>query len=269
MSKIPKIIHYCWFGGSELPQKARACIDSWKRYMPTYEIIEWNESNYDIGKCKYIKEAYEAKKWAFVSDYVRLDVIYQYGGIYLDTDVEIVRSFESLLENEAFIGFDDDNLLNTGMGFGAAPKNKIIEANKRVYEELTFKNEDGDYNMITCPYITSEVVKKFGGNLDNTFQKLDGITLYPRDYFCPLNYYTGKLNITNNTYSIHQYSMSWMSESDVKWHKFNMKLNSILGKKLSFVIVYGAKFLLTFIKDLIQKGPKYALIESRKKIKKI
>ena len=112
---IPKIIHYCWFGGKPFPSAVQKCIDSWKKYLPDYEIREWNETNYDLDKCKFAKEAYDQKKWAFVTDFVRLDVVYQYGGIYFDTDVEVIKSFDDLLNNKAFLGFDDDCMFNTGL----------------------------------------------------------------------------------------------------------------------------------------------------------
>ena len=123
---IPKIIHYCWFGGNEIPENDKKCIESWKKYCPDYKIIRWDESNYDYKKNSYMREAYEAKKWGFVPDYARLDIIYNYGGIYLDTDVELLKSLDEILDCEGFFGFESENLVNLGLGFGAVKGNEII-----------------------------------------------------------------------------------------------------------------------------------------------
>ena len=269
MGKIPKVIHYCWFGENKLPYDAVKCIESWRKYMPDYQIIEWNESNYDIGNCEFVKEACLQKKWAFVTDYARLDVIYNFGGIYFDTDVEAVKPFDELLDNEAFAGFDDDNLINTGMGFGAAAHNPIIRENKDPYQNIRFINTDGSLNLVTCPYITSDILKRHGAKMNNSYQQLDGITLYPREYFCPLNYYTGKLNKTVHTFSIHNYSMSWVDKKDVRYHTIHMKLSKIFGRKLAFVIVYGVKFIFSLITDFYQYGFRYAWKEAYSKFNKL
>ena len=268
MEKIPKIIHYCWFGGNPLPDSAQKCIDSWKKYLPDYQIREWNESNYNIEKCEFVKEAYAHQNWAFVTDYARLDVVCEFGGIYLDTDVEIVRSFDELLENEAFAGFDDDQLINTGMGFGARPHNPVIRANKDAYHHLSFCNADGSLNLITCPRVTSEILARHGAKMNNTFQKLEHITLYPKEYFCPLNYYTGVLHITDNTFSIHHFSMSWMEQKDIQWHNIHAVFSRILGKKLAFITVYGIKFVCFILSDAFLHGPRHTIAAVQKKWKK-
>lgn len=267
METIPKIIHYCWFGGNPLPDSAKKCIDSWKKYLPDYQIKEWNESNYNIENCEFMKEAYAHHKWAFVTDYARLDVVYQFGGIYLDTDVEVIKPFDKLLANDAFAGFDDDNLIATGLGFGAKAHNPVIRENRDAYKHLSLYNSDGSLNLVTCPRITTDILKRHGAKMNNTFQKLEHITLYPKDYFCPLDYYTGVLHITDNTFSIHRYSMSWMDKKDVQWHNIHTKLSRVVGKKLGFVVVYGIKFVSFILSDTFSHGPRHAIAESRKKWK--
>ena len=263
---IPKIIHYCWFGGKPFPSAVQKCIDSWKKYLPDYEIREWNETNYDLDKCKFAKEAYDQKKWAFVTDFVRLDVVYQYGGIYFDTDVEVIKSFDDLLNNKAFLGFDDDCMFNTGLGFGAEAGNEIIKKNRDMYLNMSFVLKNGELNLTTCPYITTQIIKRNGGILDNTFQSLEKVTLYPKDYFCPRNFYTGEIYITNNTHSIHQYSMSWLDGNDRKWHAREEKLTGYLGRKMAFIIVHGAKFIECFVEDWKASG---AYEACRNRIRKI
>lgn len=268
MEKIPKVIHYCWFGKQPLPESVRKCIDSWRKHLPDYQIKEWNESNYDIEGCEYVKEAYAHKKWAFVTDYARLDVVYQFGGIYLDTDVEVIKPFDGLLANDAFAGFDDDDQINTGVGFGARAHNPVIRENRDAYNHLSFYNTDGSLNLITCPRITSDILKRHGAKMNNTYQRLENITLYPREYFCPLNYYTGVLQKTDNTLSIHHFSMSWMNKKDVRWHNIHSKVSRIFGRKLSFILVYGIKFGLFVLSDTFLHGPRHALTETRKKWRK-
>lgn len=235
--KIPRKIHYCWFGGKPLSKEAKECIESWKKYMPDYEIIEWNEKNYNIYCCDFLKKAYSNKKWAFVSDYVRLDVIHKYGGIYLDVDVEVIKSFDSLLYLEGFIGFDDDKFLNSGSGIGGIKGNKFIYLNKKTYEKLDFEDYLLNINAISCPRITTQIFEENGGKRDNKAQKILDMNIFSKEYFCPLNFYTGKLNVTSKTYSIHKYSMSWLSLRDKKYHNYEIKLTNILGNKLAKILI--------------------------------
>ena len=158
---IPKIIHYCWVGNSPKPKSVLYCIESWRKYCPGYEIREWNESNYDFSKNGYMKQAYEAKKWGFVPDYARLDIIYKYGGIYLDTDVELIKSLDELLNQTAFMGFentgDGEFFVNCGHGFGAEPHNKIIGAARNLYDHIQFINDDNTYNLLPSPHYTTQI----------------------------------------------------------------------------------------------------------------
>lgn len=212
---IPKVIHYCWFGGNELPKEAKKCIDSWKKYCPDYEIIEWNESNYDLNKNDYVKYCYENKKWAFLTDYVRLDIIYENGGIYLDTDVELVKSLDDLLNNKCYIGMEQVGTVNTGQGFGATAHNSFVKENKEYYEQNEFLNDDGSFKREICVPITTGILIKRGLQPKDVIQRLNDVTVYPIEYFCPKELGTNKINITKNTYSIHHFESSWKSNNRI------------------------------------------------------
>ena len=209
---IPKIIHYCWFGNTPLPELALKCIDSWKKYFPDYEIKEWNDFNYDISKIRYVEEAYNSKKYAFVSDYARFDILYQYGGIYFDTDVEVIKPFDDILKNGGFMGFETPAGVAPGLGMGCKPNLNIIHKILEFYSTLHFLNADGSYNTRTVVEYVTEILKKNGLKTDNSIQTLDGLFIYPIDYFNPKSFHTGILNITKNTRSIHHFTSSWLSE---------------------------------------------------------
>lgn len=207
---IPKKIHYCWFGGKPLPPLAEKCLASWKKNCPDYEIICWDESNYDVTKNRYMREAYESQKWAFVSDYARKDIIYQHGGIYLDIDVEVIKPLDPLLSNKAFMGTEKDGEVSLGLGFGAEPKNEILKEMRDIYNEVSFINLDGSYNLTTCLTYENTVLRKYGITNINEEQFIEGIHIYPTDYFCPKAGYGTDINITSNTFSIHHYAASWV-----------------------------------------------------------
>lgn len=207
---IPKMIHYCWFGGAEKPSLAKKCIASWKKFCPDYEIIEWNETNIDIQAMPdYVKEAYEAQKWGFVPDYIRLWLVYTYGGIYLDTDVEIIKSFDQLLSLHAFCGFESKEYVNFGLGFGAEKGNARIKKVMDSYLEMHFRNEDGTLNLIPSPVLNTKALCECGLIQNNSLQNLENMMVYPMEYFCPMDYQTRLISKTKNTYSIHRYSASW------------------------------------------------------------
>lgn len=208
---IPKKIHYCWFGGKELSKEAKKCIDSWKKYCPDYEIIEWNESNYDVNKNPYVKYTYESKKFAFLTDYVRLDIIYNEGGIYLDTDVELLRSLDELLNCKGYIGMEQVGTINTGQGFGAVKNHPFIKENKKFYEKNKFLDANGNFIRNICVPITTNILKAKGLKNENVMQQVFEMEIYPTEYFCPKVIGTNKINITDNTYSIHHFESSWKS----------------------------------------------------------
>lgn len=217
---IPKKIHYCWFGREEKPKLAQKCIASWKKYMPEYEIVEWNEDNFDVNFNEYTRMCYEQKKYAFLTDYLRLLIIEEYGGIYFDTDVETVKSFDDLLTCSAFFGFENNQYANTGQGFGAEAHNPIV---KQMITEYTFLL-DGKHGVRGCPILNTQALVKFGLQLNGKTQLLNGGIVYQADFFNPRDSATGELVKTENTCSIHWYSASWMP-----WYK---KLRSSLGRPI-------------------------------------
>lgn len=209
---IPKIIHYCWFGKGEKSDLMKQCIRSWKKHMPDYEIIEWNEDNTTFDS-EYAIEAYQEKKYAFVSDYIRLKVLYEHGGIYLDTDVELIKSLEPLLERGGFIGFERKNTVTTGLGFAAPIHSKTVKKMLEEYDGKHFIFADGIDNT-PCPVKNTNALRSLGLVPNNTEQMIGDIIVYPNDYFCPMNYDSGLLSITPNTYSIHHYGYSWANDND-------------------------------------------------------
>lgn len=210
---IPKIIHYCWFGGKNIPQESVSCIESWKKHCPDYRIIEWNDYNYNLQKNDYVKITYSLKKYAFLTDYVRLDVIGQYGGIYLDTDVELLKPLDPLLHNDGFLGLEEEGRIATGLGFGAIKNHPFILENKKYYEDLFLSNNRKKFEKIICVKVTTDLMCKHGYVINNQIQTVYGMTIYPTDYFCPLKIGTSKLKITQDTYSIHHYNGSWKSNN--------------------------------------------------------
>ncbi len=207
---IPKIIHYCWFGGNPLPELAKKCIKSWEKYFPDYEIKEWNESNFDFNSCNYVKEAYEARKWAFVSDYARFKILYEYGGIYFDTDVEVVNSMEDILKKGAFIGREriaNTYPVNAGLGLAAVPQMPIIKEIVDHYEASHFIQTS---KIETVVERVTNILTKYGLSNKQKYQVVEGLQIYPSDFFCPYDYNVGELNITENTRSIHWYDASWL-----------------------------------------------------------
>ena len=210
---IPKIIHYCWFGRGEKPESAKKCIASWKKLCPDYEIKEWNEDNCDYLTMPFMAEAYKAKKYAFVSDVMRLIVLEKYGGVYFDTDVELVKDISPLMNDDGFIGFENDMYVNSGQVMASVAHQRIIQAMIDEYKKMHFINADGSMNTIGCPHLNSDVMERCGLVRNGKEQMVEGIHVYPADYFNPLDSVTGRLNRTANTYSIHWYSMSWLP-----WH---------------------------------------------------
>ena len=207
---IPKIIHYCWFGRGEKPELAKKCIASWKKFCPDFEIREWNEDNCDYLAMPFMAEAYAAKKYAFVSDVMRLVVLEQYGGVYFDTDVEVLRDISPLLDDEGFVGFENEQKVASGLAIAAEAHHPVIQAMIEEYKTLHFTNADGSLNTVGCPRLNTDVMECFGLVRNGQEQMVAGIRVYPADYFNPLDSVTGKLTKTENTYSIHWYSMSWL-----------------------------------------------------------
>ena len=216
---IPKKIHYCWFGRNPLPESAQKCIDSWMKYLPDYEIIEWNEDNFDVNSIPYTAQAYEAKKYAFVSDYARFKILYEHGGLYFDTDVEVIRPMDDIIDNGAFLGFEINPCLARpmgavapGLGMGAEKNMEIYATILDYYSRLIFLKEDGSYNTTDAVVnITTKELIKAGLKNISGIQTVADITIYPEDYFNPFDDLTGRLNKTANTRTIHWFTKSWMN----------------------------------------------------------
>lgn len=211
MSRIPKTVHFIWLGRGEKPTLVKMCMKSWEKVKPEYEIIEWNEDNLGdaLQANDYIKEAYAAKKWAFVSDYIRLYILYHHGGIYCDTDVELLKPLdESFLENEAFSGFEARDSVPTGI-MAAEKGSKIIEHLLSYYEGKHFINPDGSYNMITNVITITNMLTKKGLILNGNQQIIEGFAMYPQIYFCPNNFSRIFNKPSKKSYTIHHFAGSW------------------------------------------------------------
>lgn len=225
---IPKVIHYCWFGKGKLPTLAEKCIKSWKKYCPDFEIVCHNEDNFDVSENRYAKEAYDAGKWAFVSDYARLKVLYENGGIYLDTDVEIIKPIDDLIEEKGYMGFDDNGVISTGLGFACEKGNELVKILLADYDDISFVRPDGSFDITPCPDRNTQTLVRLGLDLDKKNQVFMGIRILSEDYLCPIKYYTGKKIITENTYSIHHFCASWTSSVA----KRTLFIKRIIGVKL-------------------------------------
>lgn len=217
---ISKKIHYCWFGRNPLPESAQKCIASWRKYLPNYEIIEWNEDNFDVNSIPYTAQAYEAKKYAFVSDYARFKILYEHGGLYFDTDVEVIRPMDDIIANGPFMGFEIDpdagqsGAVGPGLGLGVNPGLGLYKTILDYYEKLNFLLPDGSYNITDAVVnITTRELIKAGLKPVSGIQSVAGVTVYPSDYFNPFDDATGRLNKTANTRTIHWYSKTWLSVS--------------------------------------------------------
>lgn len=226
---IPKIIHYCWFGNREKPVIVNKCIESWSKNLFGYEIIEWNESNFDINCNEYVKQAYEAKKYAFVSDYARVYALYNYGGIYLDTDVEVFKSFDDLLNNDSFWGFEQENYIATST-IGSKKGNEIIKRFLDSYESKSFINEDGTFDDLTNVAIITEILKEYGLKQNGEYQKIDGLaTFYSQTYFSPYDYINCRKFISDNTYCMHHFYKSWLPISTRIKGNIKVILSKVIG----------------------------------------
>ncbi len=246
-ARIPKTLHYFWFGRGPKSDLIQNCIGSWKKLLPDYRIIEWSEDNFDVSCCEYAKQAYERKKYAFVSDYARLKVLYRYGGIYLDTDVELIRNLDPLLYHDVFMGFESDTLVAPGLIIGARKRNDFLHEMLGVYESVSFAYKNR-INLTTIgEYATARLLKK-GLKLNGRYQTPGGVTIYPAEFFCPYDINSGVLHITENTYSIHRYDASWKldgpgtSSRAIKLRLlFKLRLMSLAGEKTFFGLLYGKK----------------------------
>ena len=236
---IPKVIHYCWFGRNPLPTSAQKCIASWRRYLPDYEIKEWNEDNFDVNIIPYTRQAYEAKKYAFVSDYARFWILYHEGGLYFDTDVEVIKSLDDIIKRGPFMGveqgafMDGKPMVAPGLGLGVEAGHPFYEKMLHVYTGLEYRNPDGSFDNTTIVSYTTRELYAHGMVASENLQNVDGIWIYPADYFCPMDSTTGITSITERTVSIHHYDCSWMDHCSLgfRLHQIKNFLFRIIGQK--------------------------------------
>jgi hypothetical protein len=206
--QIPKILHCVWIGGKPIPDANKKWMESWHKFCPDYKIKLWDENNYDIQKNKYAYQAYNAGKFGFSSDYIRLDVMYEHGGIYLDLDVELLKNLDELLYYKAYFGLAQHYCINTGHGFGSIPQNNLIKEMRDLYDDVEFVFDDGTYNTISCDYYQTKVLKWNGFTGGNNFHVIRDAIIFPTEYLCPSNTGFGTIQITKNCYSIHHFDMS-------------------------------------------------------------
>ena len=234
---IPKIIHYCWFGGKPLPKSAETCIASWKKYLPDYEIKRWDESNFDVNAIPYTREAYAACKFAFVSDYARFWILYHYGGVYFDTDVEAINNMDDIISAGNFMGVEQQNderiTVAPGLGMGVIRENSLFGHMIEVYSRAHFLSDDGTPCLKNIVEITTEQLQKYGLRNISEIQECCGFTIYPKDYFCPIDYDTRELKITENTRTIHHYAESWVPRST----RFKNALSRLFGKRFMSCLI--------------------------------
>jgi len=225
---IPKIVHYCWFGRGQKPKIVRKCIASWKKRLPDYTFMEWTEDQFDVHSSAYVQEAYTSRKFAFVSDVARLHALYSHGGIYMDTDVEVLQPLDRFLSHEAFSGFEDEVFLQSGT-MGAVPGHPWIKELLDYYGNKSFIKADGSYDTTTNTMVISRICERHGLQMNGRYQQLsNGVAFYPRTYFSPYDYINGGNYLSEESYTIHHFAQSWLP--------FRVRLRGKLKKAASRVI---------------------------------
>jgi len=236
---IPKIIHYCWFGRNPLPDSAQRCIDSWRKFLPDYEIKEWNEDNFDVNSIPYTEQAYKAKKYAFVSDYARFWILYHEGGLYFDTDVEIIANMDEIIARGPFMGIEQGATLDgkpmvaPGLGLGVEAGHPFYKKMLDVYKHHNYLNADSTYNNMTIVSYTTKELYAQGMKPSEDMQEVDGIWIYPADYFCPMDSTTGITILTERSVAIHHYDCSWMDHNTFgfRLHQLKNAFYKLIGQR--------------------------------------
>ena len=240
---IPKVIHYCWFGRGQMPQLALKCIESWKKYLPDYEIKEWNEDNFELDMYPYVREAYDNRKFAFVTDVVRLYALYHEGGIYMDTDVEVLKSLDSLLKYEAVSGFESLTRIQTGL-MACRKGHPLFKELLYEYNGIHFVKNDGSLDLTTNVTRITNSCLKYGLKLNNTLQTINGFTLLPKDFLCPIEQKGHVLKLTKNTLCIHHFSGSWLPNKI----KYKKKISQTLGPYVTIFLLKLKNLLIKYTK---------------------
>ena len=237
---IPKVIHYCWFGKGKLPESAELCIRSWKKYCPDYEIKRWDESNFDINCSKFVSQAYDSRKYAFVADYARFEILKKNGGIYVDTDVELIKPIDEFLNDKAFMGFEKASGKVTGVAPGlimaSEPNAEFLSDILNIYKNMEFYNENKERIAKSVVEYTTSYLEQYGLKKDDLKQVIRDVVIYPSDYFCPKDFETGKTNITDETVSIHHYDSTWWSKRVLMYKKLTSKYGEKKGKILYRIV---------------------------------
>ena len=238
---IPKVIHYCWFGGGPLNQLSEKCIASWKKFCPDYELVRWDESNYDVTQNEYMRRAYEAKKWAFVSDYARLDIVYEHGGVYLDTDVELVKPLDGLLDCRGFVGIEYSGAVATGLGMGGEPGVELFRTLRDAYDGEDFLRPDGGLNMVPCSYYQTGLLEKLGFVREDREQEVEGVTIFPSDILTSRDWYYGTLKTTERTVAVHHGAATWLDEEQQALRQKQQALVKRFGRGLGGTLANGLR----------------------------
>lgn len=227
---IPHIIHYIWFGGGPKTELIEKCIQSWRDKLPDWEIKEWNEKNFDIESCTYMKQAYENKKYAFASDYARFAILYEQGGIYLDTDVELLKYFpDKMLEDSGFAGVESNSKIAPGLIFACEPKNKLVKEILDLYQGEEFILKDGSQNTVTVVEYVTRIFENHGFVADGSEQTIEGFHIYPCEYFCAYDFITREFTITEKTVCIHHYAGTWLTPKDKIVRKMKDSVKKVIG----------------------------------------
>ena len=229
MQRIPKVLHYIWFGNNELPLEFRNNLITWKKFNPDYEIIRWDESNYDVSNSTFVKEAYKANKWSHASNYVRLDILYKYGGIYMDTDVEVIKNLDCLLNDECFFCLGNQDSINNGSGLGSVKEHPVIKEMMEAFENVHFDVAKGGVGMRAAHNFINPVMRRHGFKLENRYQRIDGVVLYPKEVMSPLSFGDLENFFCDRTLSIHYEAGSWKTNAEKDGVK---KLNDIIRERL-------------------------------------
>jgi len=252
---IPKNIHYCWFGGGDHPELEKKCIESWRKIFPDYALKEWNEENFDINCNQYVKEAYETKKYAFVSDYVRLYALYNEGGIYFDTDLEVLKPMDQFLVHPAFLGFEDDDFVGSCV-IGSEPHNLWVKNLLSYYTKKEFIMDSGELDITTNTTTITKYMLEMGLVQNNEYQEFYNlVVIYPSEFFSPKSHGTGVLNLTDNSFSIHHFAMSWQNKKSMIFRV------SAIKKKL--IVIFGEKIILNIVSFFKLREIKELLLNKR------
>ena len=234
---IPKIIHFCWLSDEPYPEIIRLCMDSWHKYLPDYEFVHWDLQKLNEIDSIWAKQAFEHKKYAFAADFIRCYSVYNFGGIYLDTDVELFDSFDSFLNLKAFMGLDSRGDLEAAV-FGAEKHAEWLGKALEFYKDRKFVNTDGTFNIITMPNVFKSVFNQLLGREYPQYEEISDLsflTLFPPDFFSPKDYTTGVVRRTSRTVAVHHFEAGWLNKSGWGWrkHQFKIFLKKLIGYQMS------------------------------------